>query len=80
MGQVEDVLKCTDVGRQHSRISVIFIIPCQTHADSCPYERRTGLQLILIHNSIAISKFHQMNKKMAQEITLMKEGRKEGPS
>jgi len=29
--------------------------------------------LILIHFSIAISKRHQMNKKMAQEIALMKE-------
>jgi hypothetical protein len=29
--------------------------------------------LILIHFSIAISKLHQMNKKMAQEIALMKE-------
>ena len=28
--------------------------------------------LILIHFSIAISKLHQMNKKMAQEIALMK--------
>ena len=31
--------------------------------------------LILIHFSIAISKLHQMNKKMAQEIALMKGGR-----
>ena len=30
--------------------------------------------LILIHFSIAISKLHQMNKKMAQEIALMKGG------
>ncbi len=29
--------------------------------------------LILIHFSIAISKLHQMNKKMAQEIAMMKE-------
>ena len=29
--------------------------------------------LILIHFSIAISKLHQMNKKMAQEIALMKQ-------
>jgi hypothetical protein len=29
--------------------------------------------LILIHFSIAISKLHQMNKKMAQEMALMKE-------
>jgi hypothetical protein len=29
--------------------------------------------LILIHFSIAISKLHQMNKRMAQEIALMKE-------
>ena len=28
--------------------------------------------LILIHFSIAISKLHQMNKKMAQEMALMK--------
>ena len=78
MGQVKGGLKCTDVGRQHSRNSVIFIIQCQTHADSCPYSRRIGLPLILIHYSIAISKFHQMNK-MVKEIVLMKEGRKEGP-
>jgi hypothetical protein len=32
--------------------------------------------LILIHFSIAISKLHQMNKKMAQEITLIKESAK----
>ena len=32
--------------------------------------------LILIHFSIAISKLHQMNKKMAQEIALMKESAK----
>jgi len=31
--------------------------------------------LILIHFSIAISKLHQMNKKMAQEIALMKEAK-----
>jgi hypothetical protein len=31
--------------------------------------------LILIHFSIAISKLHQMNKKMAQEIALMKSAR-----
>jgi hypothetical protein len=30
------------------------------------------IMLILIHFSIAISKLHQMNKKMAQEIALMK--------
>ena len=36
--------------------------------------------LILIHFSIAISKLHQMNKKMAQEIALMKEKAKEGTS
>lgn len=30
--------------------------------------------LILIHFSIAISKLHQMNKKMAQEMALMKNG------
>jgi len=29
--------------------------------------------LILVHFSIAISKLHQMNKKMAQEIALLKE-------
>ncbi|TFH33513.1 MAG: DUF2304 domain-containing protein [Deltaproteobacteria bacterium] len=29
--------------------------------------------LILIHFSIAISKLHQMNKKMAQELALLKE-------
>lgn len=34
--------------------------------------------LILIHFSIAISKLHQMNKKMAQEIALMKESNLEG--
>ena len=35
--------------------------------------------LILIHFSIAISKLHQMNKKMAQEIALLKEnGRRAG--
>ncbi|MBP2682271.1 MAG: hypothetical protein H6Q79_310 [Deltaproteobacteria bacterium] len=35
--------------------------------------------LILIHFSIAISKLHQMNKKMTQEIALMKEKeRREG--
>ena len=33
--------------------------------------------LILIHFSIAISKLHQMNKKMAQEIALMKANREE---
>ncbi|MGZ8450414.1 MAG: DUF2304 domain-containing protein [Candidatus Deferrimicrobiaceae bacterium] len=33
--------------------------------------------LILIHFSIAISKLHQMNKKMAQEIALMKGEREE---
>jgi hypothetical protein len=33
--------------------------------------------LILIHFSIAISKLHQMNKKMAQEIALMKADREE---
>jgi hypothetical protein len=31
--------------------------------------------LILIHFSIAISKLHQMNKKMAQELALMKHNR-----
>ncbi len=31
--------------------------------------------LILIHFSIAISKLHQMNKKMAQEMALMKQNR-----
>ena len=41
--------------------------------------------LILIHFSIAISKLHQMNKKMAQELALLKnelhvtEGKSEGP-
>lgn len=41
--------------------------------------------LILIHFSIAISKLHQMNKKMAQELALLKnelhetEGTPEGP-
>jgi hypothetical protein len=36
--------------------------------------------LILIHFSIAISRLHQMNKKMAQEIALMKEsGRDASP-
>jgi hypothetical protein len=34
--------------------------------------------LILIHFSIAISKLHQMNKKMAQEIALMKESAPHG--
>jgi len=34
--------------------------------------------LILIHFSIAISKLYMMNKKMAQEIALMKEGRTTG--
>ena len=34
--------------------------------------------LILIHFSIAISKLHQMNKKMAQEIALMKKKLSEG--
>jgi hypothetical protein len=34
--------------------------------------------LILIHFSIAISKLHQMNKKMAQEIALLKESNMEG--
>ena len=34
--------------------------------------------LILIHFSIAISKLHQMNKKMAQEIALMKCSKEEG--
>jgi hypothetical protein len=33
--------------------------------------------LILIHFSIAISKLHMMNKKMAQEIALMKANREE---
>ena len=36
--------------------------------------------LILIHFSIAISKLHQMNKKMAQEIALMKEKGMDGAS
>jgi hypothetical protein len=36
--------------------------------------------LILIHFSIAISKLHQMNKKMAQEIALMKEKAMDGSS
>ena len=36
--------------------------------------------VILIHFSIAISKLHQMNKKMAQEIALMKEKAKDGAS
>ena len=36
--------------------------------------------LILIHFSIAISKLHQMNKKMAQEIALMKEKAMDGAS
>ena len=34
--------------------------------------------LILIHFSIAISKLHQMNKKMAQELAIMKEDRETG--
>jgi hypothetical protein len=34
--------------------------------------------LILIHFSIAISKLHQMNKKMAQELAMMKEDRETG--
>ncbi|MBE0568275.1 MAG: DUF2304 domain-containing protein [Deltaproteobacteria bacterium] len=34
--------------------------------------------LILIHFSIAISKLHQMNKKMAQEIALMKQESQSG--
>jgi hypothetical protein len=33
--------------------------------------------LILIHFSIAISKLHQMNKRMAQELALLKEDLKE---
>ena len=33
--------------------------------------------LILIHFSIAVSKLYQMNKKMAQEIALMKETRRD---
>ena len=36
--------------------------------------------LILIHFSIAISKLHHMNKKMAQEIALMKEKAVHGTS
>jgi hypothetical protein len=36
--------------------------------------------LILIHFSIAISKLHQMNKKMAQEIALMKGKATDGTS
>jgi len=36
--------------------------------------------LILIHFSIAVSKLHQMNKKMAQEIALMKETRRDASS
>ena len=36
--------------------------------------------LILIHFSIAISKLHHMNKKMAQEIALMKEKAMDGAS
>ncbi len=37
------------------------------------------VMLILIHFSIAISKLHQMNKRMAQEIALLKEkSRKDG--
>jgi hypothetical protein len=36
--------------------------------------------LILIHFSIAISKLHQMNKKMAQEIALLKEKTMHGTS
>ena len=36
--------------------------------------------LILIHFSITISKLHQMNKKMAQEIALMKEKAMDGAS
>ena len=36
--------------------------------------------LILIHFSIAISKLHQMNKKMAQEIALMKTGKEGKPA
>ncbi len=36
--------------------------------------------LILIHFSIAISKLHQMNKKMAQEIALMKESARDASS
>jgi len=36
--------------------------------------------LILIHFSIAISKLHQANKKMAQEIALMKSTRPPGDS
>ena len=34
--------------------------------------------LILIHFSIAISKLHQMNKKMAQEMAMIKENRTKG--
>jgi len=36
--------------------------------------------LILIHFSIAISKLHKMNKKMAQEIALMKETARDSSS
>ncbi|MBI5418637.1 MAG: DUF2304 domain-containing protein [Deltaproteobacteria bacterium] len=36
------------------------------------------IMLILIHFSIAISKLHQMNKRMAQELALLKEEVKEG--
>ena len=34
--------------------------------------------LILIHFSITISKLYQMNKKMAQEIALLKQGSQDG--
>src|SRR3989304_5993796 len=34
--------------------------------------------LILIHFSIAISKLHQMNKRMAQELALLKESAEKG--
>lgn len=36
--------------------------------------------LILVHFSIAISKLHQMNKRMAQELALLKEDLKEDAS
>jgi hypothetical protein len=36
--------------------------------------------LILIHFSIAISKLHQMNKKMAQEIALLRNAKEERPA
>jgi hypothetical protein len=40
------------------------------------YMVKVTLSYLIIHFSVAISKLHQMNKKMAQEFTLMKESAK----